>query len=127
MSLKKIYPYVQKTKEIVAKMNLQLAKTKDQKEKRRLIKQTEKELFAQFEKDVRNMSTSQGRLLLKLISRETSQSAYGLIKTYKGGIPATFWYGVGLLFHENLKMQYDSLGEDAQLERVVQRYKLGKL
>ena len=73
------------------------------------------------------MSTSQGRLLLKLISRETDQTAYGLIKTYKGGIPATFWYGVGLLFHENLKMQYDSLGEDAQLEKIVQRYKMGKL
>jgi len=73
------------------------------------------------------MSTSQGKLLLKLIARETNQSAYGLIKTYKGAIPATFWYGVGLIFHENLKAQYDSIGEDAQLEKIVQKYKMGKL
>jgi len=84
-------------------------------------------LFAQFEKDVRNMTTSQGKLLLKLIARETNQSAYGLIKTYKGAIPATFWYGVGLIFHENLKLQYDSIGEDAQLEKIVQKYKRGNL
>jgi len=84
-------------------------------------------LFDQFEKDVRNMSTSQGKLLLKLIARETNESAFGLIKTYKGAIPATFWYGVGLIFKENLKMGYDSIGEDAQLEKVVKKFKLGKL
>jgi len=127
LSLKKVYPYVQKTNEIITKLNKQLATVKNNKEKHRLIKQTEKELFAQFEKDVRNMSTSQGKLLLKLIARETNQTAYGIIKTYKGAIPATFWYGVGLLFHENMKLQYDSLGEDAQLEKIVQKYKLGKL
>lgn len=127
LNLKKVYPYVQRTKETVDRMNAQLAKITDQREKRRLIKKTEKELFAQFEKDVRNMSTTQGKLLLKLISRETNQSAYGLIKTYKGSIPAAFWYGVGLIFNENLKTQYDSIGEDAQLEKVVQKYKLGKL
>ena len=127
LNLKKVYPYVQRTKEIVARMNSQLATIKDKKEQRKLIKKAEKELFAQFEKDVRNMSTSQGKLLLKLISRETNQSAYGLIKTYKGAIPATFWYGVGLIFHENLKLQYDSIGEDAQLEKIVQKYKKGNL
>lgn len=127
LNLRKVYPYVLKTKETVDRMNEQLAKITDQRERRRLIKKSEKELFAQFEKDVRNMSTSQGRLLLKLIARETNQSAYGLIKTYKGAIPATFWYGVGLIFNENLKMQYDSIGEDAQLEKIVQKYKMGKL
>ena len=127
LNLRKVYPYVIRTKDLVDRMNKQLATITDKKEKKRLIKKAEKELFDQFEKDIRNMSTSQGKLLLKLISRETNQTAFGLIKTYKGAIPATFWYGVGLLFHENLKLQYDSIGEDAQLEKVVQRYKLGKL
>ncbi|MDD4972192.1 MAG: DUF4294 domain-containing protein [Paludibacter sp.] len=126
-NLRKVYPYVQRTKLLVDKMNADLAKITDKSEKKRLIKQAEKELFAQFEKDVRNMSTSQGKLLLKLIARETNETAFGLIKTYKGAIPATFWYGVGLIFKENLKMGYDSIGEDAQLEKVVQKFKLGKL
>lgn len=126
INLKKVYPYVQKTKEIIARLNYQLATMKNGKEKHLLIKKTEKELYVQFEKDVRNMSTSQGKLLLKLIARETDQSAYNIIKTYKGVIPATFWYGVGLMFHENMKLRYDSLGEDAQLEKIVQKYKMGK-
>lgn len=125
-NIRRVYPYVLKTKEIVNKLNAQLATMTNGAEKRKLIKQTEKELFGQFEKDVRNMSYSQGKLLLKLIARETNESAYGLIKTYKGGIPATFWYGVGLLFHENLKVKYDSVGEDAVLEKIIQKHKLGK-
>jgi len=126
-SLKIVYPYANKTKEIVDKLNAQLAQMTDNGEKHRLIKETEKELYKEFERDVRSMSFSQGKLLLKLIARETNQSAYGLIKTYKGGLPATFWYGVGLLFHEDLKLKYDSTGEDALLEKIVQKYKLGKL
>jgi len=126
MSLKKVFPYVIQTKKIVDDLNLKLSTMTDNREKQRLIKKTEKELFAQFEKDVRTMSTSQGKLLLKLIARETNQTGYEIVKTYKGTLPATFWYGVGLLFKEDLKMKYDSVGEDAILEKVVVKYKQGK-
>ena len=125
-NLKKIYPYVVQTKSLVDNMNAKLATMTDKGERKKLIKTTEKALFQQFEKDIRNMSTSQGKLLLKLIARETNQSGYDLIKTYKGTLPATFWYGVGLLFHEDLKMKYDSLAADSALEKVVKRYKEGK-
>ena len=60
-------------------------------------------------------------------SRETNESAFGLIKTYKGGIPATFWYSVGLIFQEDLKAKYDSTGEDALLEKIVKKYKQGEI
>ncbi|MEI6555837.1 MAG: DUF4294 domain-containing protein [Paludibacter sp.] len=122
-----LYPYVMKVKQVVNDMNTQLATMTDNQEKRKLIRKTEKELFAQFEIDVRRMSYSQGKILLKLISRETNETAYGLIKTYKGGFPADFWYTVGLVFQENLKTKYDSLGEDAMLEKVVKKYKNGDL
>jgi len=122
-----LYPYVMKVKQVVTDMNAQLATIKDDQQKRQLIKKTEKELFTQFEKDVRKMSYSQGKILLKLISRETNETAYSLIKTYKGGFPADFWYTVGLVFQENLKTKYDSLGEDAMLEKVVRKYKQGEL
>ncbi|HZK68219.1 MAG TPA: DUF4294 domain-containing protein [Paludibacter sp.] len=125
-NLKKIYPYVVQTKSLVDNMNAKLSTMTDKGERKKLIKTTEKALFQQFEKDIRNMSTSQGKLLLKLIARETNQSGYDLIKTYKGTLPATFWYGVGLLFHEDLKMKYDSLAADSALEKVVKRYKQGQ-
>lgn len=125
-NINRVYPYVLKTKEIVNKLNIKLATISNKSEKSRLIKNTEKELLQNFENDVRKMSYSQGKLLLKLIARETNQSAYSLIKTYKGGIPATFWYGVGLLFDENLKVKYDSIGEDSLLEKIILKHKLGK-
>lgn len=126
-NLKVIYPYVVKVKEVVDNLNAQLARMTNNQEKHKLIKKTEKELFTQFEKDVRKMSYTQGKLMLKLISRETNESAYGLIKTYKGGLPATFWYTVGLVFQEDLKAKYDSIGEDKKLEMVVRKYKKSEL
>lgn len=125
MNIKMLYPYVLKARQAIDNLNVQLASVSDRQEKRRLIKKTEKDLFNQYEKDVRKMSYSQGKLLLKLLARETNQSAYGLIKTYRGGFPATFWYSVGLIFHEDLKARYDSVGEDALLEKIVQKYKKG--
>ncbi|MDP4269083.1 MAG: DUF4294 domain-containing protein [Bacteroidota bacterium] len=126
-NFKKVYPYAIRTRQVIDSLNKKLATITDNRLKKQMIKQKEKELFNQFEKEVRNMSFSQGKLLLKLIARETDQSAYDLIKTYKGKVPATFWYGVGLLFRENLKMDYDSTGEDALLEKIVVKYKQGKL
>ena len=125
--LKVVYPYVMKTKILVDKLNAQLVTINDKQERKRIIKVTEKELFMQFEKDVRKMSYSQGKILLKLLARETNESAYELIKNYKGGLPANFWYAVGLVFQEDLKVKYDSLREDAMLEKIVKKYNDGKL
>jgi hypothetical protein len=126
-NLKRVYPYAKKTKQVVDDLNRQLASMTDEKAKKQLINKTQKELFQTFEKDVRSMTVSQGKVLLKLISRETDRSAYDLIKDYKGTIPAVFWQGVGRLFGENLKSEYDSTGEDKILEQIIQKYEKGEL
>lgn len=126
-NFKKIYPYVIKTKKLVADLNAQLATVKDKQERKTLIKNTEKKLFEEYESAIRNMSRSQGNLLLKLIARETSQTGYGLVKEYKGSITASFWYGVGLMFRQNLKTEYDSLKTDTLIEKIIVKYNKGKL
>ncbi len=118
----KVYPYAIRTRSVVDSLNMQLAITTDKKERRELIKKTEKELFGKFEKEIRNLSVSQGKVLLKLISRETNQTAYDLIKEYKGTLPAAFWQGIARLFGENLKTKYDSISEDKVLEEIIQKY-----
>jgi hypothetical protein len=127
LNMRKIYPSVLAVKKIVDELNTQLELSKTKKEKQQLIRSSEQKLFAEFEKDIRVMSYSQGKLLVKLLARETDQTAYNLIKKYKGTIPATFWYGVGILFQENLKTKYDSVGEDVHLEKMVRKYKAGTL
>lgn len=118
----KVYPYAIRTRSVVDSLNMQLALTTDNKERRELIKKTEKELFGRFEKEIRGLTVSQGKVLLKLISRETNQTAYDLIKEYKGTLPAAFWQGVARLFGENLKTRYDSISEDKVLEEILQKY-----
>ncbi|HLP05061.1 MAG TPA: DUF4294 domain-containing protein [Paludibacter sp.] len=122
-NFKKVYPYALRTKEIIDSLNMKLKTMSSESGKRKLINETEKRLFQQYETAVRTMSTSQGRLLLKLIARETNKTGYEIIKDYKGTLPATFWYGVGKIFGTDLKSQFDKQKEDSLIEDIVTKYK----
>ena len=90
------------------------------------IKDIQKQLFKDFEGAFREMSISQGAIMLKLINRETGITAYALIKDYKGGITAGFWQGVARLFDNNLKSEYDPEGTDRNLEELVRIWQAGE-
>lgn len=126
-NLKKVYVYAKRAKTIIEEINKQLGGAQSDKEKKELIKKMEKELFTMFEKEVTNLSITQGRLLIKLIYRETGKSTYDIIKEYKGALPAAFWQGVARLFKHNLKSEYDSTGEDALLEKIILKYEKKEL
>ena len=85
----------------------------------------QRQLFADFEKTARNMTISQGALLLKLIDRESSKTGYDIIKEYKSGIAAGFWQGIAKMFDNSLKSGYDAEGEDKDIEELVQRWHNG--
>ena len=84
-----------------------------------------KQLFNEFEKPLRKMSFSQGKLLLRLIDREIGQSSYSIIKNYRGGAAAGFWQGVAKIFGSDLKKPYDRFGQDRLTEELVQMYQRG--
>ena len=67
------------------------------------------------------LSFTQGRILIKLIHRETENTAFSHIKEYRGGFNAYFWQSLALLFGNNLKADYDPHGKDAEIEKVVQK------
>ena len=119
---KKVYPYALIIRQIVENLNLQLSTMTNESEKRKLIKETEKMLFRQYETAVRTMTRSQGELLLKLISRETSKTGYELIKDYRGALPATFWYGIGKIFGTDLKSEFHKEKEDSIIENILSKY-----
>jgi hypothetical protein len=73
------------------------------------------------------MNIAQGRLLIKLINRETQNTSYDLIKDYRGKITAAFWQGVARIFGTNLKEEYDPYGDDAVIERIIQEIEAGRL
>ncbi|MFZ4456904.1 MAG: DUF4294 domain-containing protein [Bacteroidales bacterium] len=121
-NLRKVFAFAKKAREMKERLDKQLLTIHDSGERRRAIKAMEKEVWASFEAEARRMTTSQGRLLLKLLARETGQTGYTIVKEYKGAIPAVFWQGVAVMFRQNLKSSYDSLGEDAVLEAIVKKY-----
>mgnify|MGYP003607654702 CR=1 FL=1 len=127
-NFQKVYPYALKTREIIENLNAELATMSSEPDKKRLIKETEQMLFREYESAVRTMSTSQGKLLLKLIARETNKTGYEIIKEYKGAFSATFWYGVGKIFNTDLKAGYDrEQKEDSLIEDVLDKYKKNEL
>ena len=125
-NFKKAYPYALLAKERLRVIEEELQRIPTEAERKKRIKEAEKQLFQEFEKPIRKLSISQGKLLLKLIDREIGQSSYYLIKDLKGGLYATFWQGVAKLFGSDLKRQYDKYGEDREVEELVQIYQEGR-
>ena len=74
---------------------------------------------------MKKMSINDGRVLIKLIDRETHKASYDLIQELKGGVPAVFWQGVARVFGNNLKTKYDPYGEDRQIELIIQYIEMG--
>jgi hypothetical protein len=100
---------------------------KTDKERREYLKKVEKDVFAEYEGDIRDMTITQGRLLIKLIDRETQNTSYVLIKDYRGKFAAAFWQGIARLFGTNLKEEYDPNGEDSLIESIIIEIEAGRL
>lgn len=126
-NLKKVYPYALVVRSKLETINRDLQNIPDDKEKRKYIRQTEKNLFGEYEKDIRNMTITQGRLLIKLIDRETQNTSYELIRFYRGNLTAAFWQGIARIFGTNLKAEYDAYGEDALMEILLQAIESGTI
>lgn len=115
----KVYPYAEAAGDIMSMYGKLCESVTDQKERERLLNLAEKELKSQFEKDLRNMTISEGIILIKLIDRETGNTSYQLVRDMKGKFSAFMWQSVARVFGHNLKDDYDPLGEDMWIENIV--------
>ncbi len=125
--VQKMYPYALEVKRIFHETELVLMTMDDEKEKRKYLKKAEKKLKADFEDDIRGMTFSEGRILIKLIDRETGHTSYELIQHFKGNVSAMFWQSVARMFSTNLKYDYDAKGEDEWIEEIVAKIENGVL
>lgn len=126
-NLKKAYPYAVIAREKLAEINARLGEIPDEKARRQFLKQSENDILAEFTDDARSMTITQGRLLIKLIDRETQNTSYDLIRQYRGFFSATFWQAIARIFGSNLKAEYDPYGEDALIELLVRDIEAGWL
>ncbi|GBU07529.1 hypothetical protein AwDysgo_08600 [Bacteroidales bacterium] len=91
------------------------------------LKRMEKELFADYKPELKKMTKTQGKLLIRLIDRECNQSSYDLMKAFLGTFRARFWNVFAGMFGASLKSRWDPQGKDADLERVVVLVESGAL
>lgn len=91
----------------------------DEEARMKHLKRMEKELFQQYKPELKKLSYSQGKLLIKLIDRECNQSSYNLLNAYLGSFRAGFWNIFASMFGASLKAEYDPEGKDRQVEMIV--------
>ncbi len=126
-NLKKVYPYALIVRSRLARVDDDMRNINNEIDRKEYLKKVEKDVFAEYEGAIRDMTITQGRLLIKLIDRETLNTSYTLIKDYRGKIAAAFWQGIARIFGTNLKEEYDPYGEDALIESIILEIDAGNL
>ena len=111
------YPYARVAGHTINDINTKLATVKNKKERKEYIKSREKELRKSFSEPLSNLSVYQGRVLMKLINRQTGNNCYEIIKEYKGGMNARLYQTVAFFFGSSLKQKWDLADKtDRQIE-----------
>jgi len=126
-NLKKVYPYAKLARKRLREMEKHMKTLEKAGEKRKYINQVEKDLKLEFEDDLRNMTITQGRLLIKLIDRETGETTYEWIKELKGSFSAFFWQAIARIFGSNLKTEFDTLAGDRIIDELLILIEMGMI
>ena len=127
LKVKKVYPYAKLAGELLRKYEPEYLALDNDRDRRKMMKNLEKQLLDEYKDDLKRMTISEGYILIKLIDRETLKTSYSLIKDFRGGVPAVFWQGIARIFGSNLKTEYDPYGEDSLLEEIVTLIEIGYL
>ena len=114
------YPYARRAGLVLNDINAKIEKMTEKQDRKAYIKSREKELRKEFTEPLTNLSIYQGKVLMKLINRQTGNNCYEIIKEYKGGVTARVYQTVAFFFSTSLKQPYDAQGEDKDIESIVQ-------
>ncbi|MEP7277019.1 MAG: DUF4294 domain-containing protein [Bacteroidota bacterium] len=114
------YPYARKAGAIMNDITAKIARMNEKKDRKAYIKTREKELRKEFTEPLTNLSIYQGKVLMKLINRQTGNNCYEIIKEYKGGLTARVYQTVAFFFSTSLKQPYNAQGDDKEIESIVQ-------
>ena len=121
-NVKKVYPYAKLAGQKLHDLNEKYLAIRSEKERKAYSKKTEDELKAEFEGELRKLTITQGRILLRLVDPETGNTTYEILKDFRGSVSAIFWQAVARVFGSNLKTRYDpSSGEDKTIEQIIKQ------
>lgn len=127
--VRKTLPYAQTAGRALLETYEYVQTIPDEKMREKHLKDLEKELVAKYKPQIMKMTRNQGKVLLKLITRETDQSSFNIVKAFLGSFRAAFWQGVGRIFGMNMRGDYNPAKdrEDEIIERVATLIERGVL
>ena len=126
-AVKRVYPIAEEAKVLMATMESELLALPNKKQQKLYIKGIEKRLIREYTPVLKKMTIYDGRVLLKLIDRQIDDTAYEIIKEFRGGFEAGLWQALAKMFGNNLKTDYDPDKDDILLEQIVRLYEKGLL
>jgi hypothetical protein len=124
---RKVYPLAQIARQTMSGFEEKLLALPNRRAQREFSRRTEKELISQYTPTLKRMTVSQGRILLRLIDRETDKTSYDIVREFRGGFVAGFWQGIARIFGHNLKDEYDPEERDRIIEQCILLYNAGLL
>lgn len=125
--VKKVYPYAKIAGRKLQEYDSLLSTIDNKSQRRKIMRRAEKEINEEFGGELKKLTINQGKILLKLIDRETGDHSYNLVKDLRGGFTAFFYQTFARLFTLNLKVRYDPEGVDKKIEEIVQLIEMGIL
>ena len=122
----KVYPYAVLAKEKLNSIHLGLDTIAKRRHKKRYTKEVAKWVKEEYTDRLKNLTMTEGRILVKLIYRETKTTSYEIVKSYRGRFNAFFWQTMAKLWDNNLKTEYDPINirQDMLIEHIIIRAKL---
>ena len=127
--IKKTLPYAKLISSTLLETYEYIDTYQTQKQKQAYLKKFEKELFNQYKPQMKKLTKNQGKMLIKLINRETNQSSYSIVKAFLGTFRAGFWQTFSKFFGASLKQGYHpgKNKQDAMIERICIQIEQGTL
>lgn len=126
-NVKKVYPISKEINQAIIETYEYLQTLPNEKARQKHIKRVEKGLKDQYTAQMKKLSFTQGKLLIKLVDRQSNQTSYELVKAFMGPFKAGFYQAFAALFGASLKKEYDPQGEDQLVERIVLQIESGQL
>ena len=126
-NVKKVYPYAILAAAKLKEFDLILAKIPNESDRKAYLKKSEKELQKQFGEELKGLSINQGRILMKLIDRETGKTTYTIVKEMRGNFQAFMWQSLATLFGSSMKEGFDPADpEDKLIEVAIKQIEAGE-
>lgn len=125
--VKKVLPIAKEINHAIVETYEYLMTLPNEKARQKHMKAVEKSLKEQYTPRMKKLTFRQGKLLIKLVDRQTNSTGYELIKAFMGSFKAGFYQAFAALFGASLKKEYDSTGEDAMTERIILLVESGQL